>query len=306
MTAPATALVLYRHAESANRKDRPPYFSKLLALQSFVRAVEAAEGRVSVVFVVDGHLSPDAAALMGRAGSLRRGSYGSNRASYIATVAMPRTLTPARDVVWFAEDDYLYEETSLVALLDAATAIPEADWFALSGPTPPTMLEMRRAQGPVRIAPLQRPGGVAFAGGRPWRRIDSTTSTFGGRWDAVVRDVRLLQAVPWTGAAWDRTTCLALQGVTPYPWRHVLSDLVVPSTPAQHRALRVAWRVAGRVAVNLRAQRLPSHRGVLVAPETPLVGHMNLPYEERPEHWDDVASEVAAWAGGDRPGGPAG
>ena len=113
---------------------------------------------------------------------------------------------------------------------------------------------------------------------------------------AVLRDERLLRLVPWTGAAWDRTTCLALQGVTPYPWRHVLQDLVVPSTPRKHLVARVTWRGMSRVAVNLRSVRRPSRRGLLVAPVTPLVGHMNLPYEERPEHWGEIAGEVRAWA----------
>jgi hypothetical protein len=292
-----TVRVLYRYAASANLKARPPYFSKELAVASFVRAIRSTDGRARATFVVDGSIEDSLLDVMSSAGDVVRGSYGSNRASYGATVSMAGGLCAGEDLTWFAEDDYLYEADSLAGLLAAADAIPEAGWFAMSGPTPPVMLEMRRAQGPVDVPPLARPGGVVEVGGRPWHRIDSTTSTFGGRTSRVVHDARLLRAVPWTGAAWDRTTCLAVQGVTPYPWAHVLDDLVVPSTPARMRALRVAWRITGRVAVNLRSMRLAATRGVLVAPVTPLIGHMNLPYEERPEHWGAVAAAVREWAG---------
>ena len=290
-----TARVLYRYSEAVNLKARPPYFSKLLAIVSFARAVEATAGRVRVTFVVDGPARAEALALMRSVGVLARVSCGSNRASYRAAVAMVGQ-TANDTLTWFAEDDYLYHPDALVALLAAADAIPEADWFGLSGPTPPELLEMRRAQGPVTAPPLSRPGGVAVVQGAPWRRIDSTTSTFGGRTEAVRRDRRLLRAVPWSGAAWDRTTCLAVQGIAPYPWPHVLSDLVVDSTPKERRAARIAWRVLTRGAVNLRACRAPGTRGLMVAPVTPLVGHMNLPFEERPEHWESVASQTAGWA----------
>lgn len=291
-----TVRVLYRYSSSTNLKDRPPYFSKELALASFERAVQQADGRARATFIVDGQVDAEVLRTMSRVGDVVRGSFGSNRASYRATVGMVSQLAQDEPLTWFAEDDYLYEPSSLVCLLAAADAIPEAEWFALSGPTPSVMLEMRKAQGPVALKPLARTGGQVEVDGVPWRRIESTTSTFGGRTASVVRDRRLLQAVPFTGAAWDRTTCLAVQGATPYPWRHVLDDLVVPSTPRERRALRVAWRLTGRVLVNARSSvRLPAHRSPLVAPITPMVGHMNLPFEERPEHWDVVAAQTREW-----------
>lgn len=288
--------VFYRFSSAGNLKSRPPYFSKGLALASFIRALQAAEGRATATFVVDGDVSEAFLKAMSEVGSVVRGSYGSNRSSYRATVTMAATSSSGEPLTWFAEDDYLYEENSLAELLAAAAEIPEATWFALSGPTPPSMLEMRKAQGPVVVPGLDRTGGTATVNGQIWRRIDSTTSTFGGRTQRVVRDARLLRAIPWTGAAWDRTTCLCVQGVTPYPWRHVLSDLVVPSTPEGKRALRVGYRVATRIAVNVRSIRRPANRGILVAPAVALVGHMNLPYEERPEHWESVARQVVEWA----------
>lgn len=302
MTVPeptTTLRVLYRFAASENLKSRPEYFTKSLALASFVRAARAARPAVRVTFVVDGDLPRPVESVMAGEGDVLRVRCGSNRASYLETVQLPRTLPVTEDLTWFAEDDYLYEPSSLTELLRAADAIPEASWFALSGPTPPQLLEMQRAQGPVPLPPLRRPGGIAYVDELPWHRIPSTTSTFGGWTGRIIHDERLLRLTPLTGAAWDRTTCLAVQGITPYPWQHVLADLVVPSTPRRHRAARVAWRVASRVVINLRSMRLPGNRGVLVAPVTPMVGHMNLPYEERPAHWDSVAAETIEWAASD-------
>jgi hypothetical protein len=217
MTPGTGVRVVYRYAAGGNFKARPPYFSKELALASFVRACRAAEGRAHVTFLVDGDLPPHVGGTMDAAGEVVRGAFGSNRESYRHAMTLARSMPVREPLLWFAEDDYLYEPGSLVSLLAAADAVPEASWFALSGPTPPVMLEMRRAQGPVRVPPLARPGGVADVEGRAWHRIDSTTSTFGGRTSVVARDERLMRAVPFTGAAWDRTTCLTVQGHHPLP-----------------------------------------------------------------------------------------
>jgi len=286
--------VLYRYSPSQGAKPRPRYFSKELALASFVRAARIADTHVA--FLVDGGAPPSVLGLMELVGEVVVESHGSNRSSYRAMVSRVHEEPPVEPLTWFAEDDYLYDPEALVALAHAAYEIPEATWFALSGPTPIQGLEMRRAQGPVMVPPLERNGGIVRVGDRDWHRIDSTTSTFGGRTEQVVRDAHLLRSVPFTGAAWDRTTCLTVQGITPYPWPHVLDDLVVPSTPARHRTARVAWRLGSRVAVNLRAVRRPQRRGVLVAPVAPLVGHMDLPYEDRSSHWDALATWISRWA----------
>jgi hypothetical protein len=98
---------------------------------------------------------------------------------------------------------------------------------------------------------------------------------------------------PWSGAAWDRTTCLALQGATPYPWRYLLSDLLPASTPPRHKTLRVAWRIATRLAVNVAAMTQRRQQAVLVSPAVPLVAHLELPLEERADVWLARAAALA-------------
>ena len=286
--------VVYRYAQAVGDKVRPDYFSKKLALHSFLGALEVVGDQAQVTFLVDGAVDEDVAAMMRGAGEVRRGRWGSNRASYAEQLRVATTVDA--DLVWFAEDDYLYAEDALEALITASHDLPSVDWFALSGPTPMDRLELRRAQSEV---PLPRSRHWAFGPAprrdherRRWQRIDSTTSTFGGRPEAIRRAAWLLRLCPWTGAAWDRTTCLALQGATPYPWAHVLSDLAPPSMPRRGRAPRIAYKVVARVVVDLAALVQRRHRSVMVAPVRHLVGHMDLPYEQDAGRWDALAEEL--------------
>ena len=285
--------VIYRYTASGNSKARPAYFSKELALASFLLAVEAARADVNVTFVVDGDLPSDVRHLMQSCGALEYGEWKSNRASYGAQLRLARSVDAA--LVWFAEDDYLYEGDALVALVAAVRAMPDVDWFALSGPTQVHRLELRRAQSAVPLPASRRwvGGDSTCVAGRSWRRIGSTTSTFGGRPAAVRSAYWLLRLCPWSGAAWDRTTCLALQGATPYPWRYLLSDLLPASTPPKRKALRVVWRVASRLAVNLAAVTQRRRHNVLVSPAVPLIAHLELPLEERPLAWQVLAADLA-------------
>ena len=241
-----------------------------------------------VTFLVDGRLENDVRALMESVGDITMGSWNSNRSSYMAQLRQARA-TRAR-LVWFAEDDYFYSRGSLSALAEAVRRFPDVDWFALTGPTPLQLLELRRAQSAVPL-PAAAGWSTPETGHHGWRRIDSTTSTFGGRPRAIRRVAWLLRLCPWSGAAWDRTTCLAIQGALPYPWRYVFADLFPPSTPRRWLPLRLVWRVASRCAVNLASLTQRPRPSALIAPVVPLIAHMELPYEERPEVWDGRAKE---------------
>ena len=51
--------VVYRSYGGENAKGRPPYYSKLLALTSMVRAAELAGEHVHLVFLNDGTIPAD-------------------------------------------------------------------------------------------------------------------------------------------------------------------------------------------------------------------------------------------------------
>ena len=283
--------VVYRYSAGGNRKLRPAWFSKELALSSFLASVRACRTEVDVVFLVDGGASREVLDAMHRAGRVFVGTFGSARRSYLAQLRTVHDGVVDADLVWFAEDDYLYDTEALDVLVRAARTLPGADYFALSGPTIVSRLECRHAQGEVTVPAPREP--LAAVSGREWRRIPSTTSTFGARRDALAQDYGLLRLAPWSGAAWDRSTCLAVQGVRPYPWRSIHRDLVVASSPERHRGARSAWKLGMRVAVNLASLRPRGRRRVLAAPSVALVAHVELPFEERPVHWDAVGRAAA-------------
>lgn len=253
--------IVYRFYAGESTKPRPPYYSKRLALASFLRAFEALGGAGSVVFVNDGLPGEDILRIMRRTGEVVSIDGGSSRGSYLSVLAMPRQRDWQEDIFWFAEDDYLYAPDALTHLVRATDAVPEADYFALHGSITSSKQEKREcqtAQPPVWVEPLHRPGGGVRLDGRFWRRIDGVTSTFGMRREALRQDERLLWLCPWSGCAWDHTSCLVAQGYRPYPWRHLFVDLIVPSTPPNQRLRRATIKVVMRVAVNLRSHRRPS------------------------------------------------
>jgi hypothetical protein len=115
------------------------------------------------------------------------------------------------------------------------------------------------------------------------------------RREALRQDERLLWLCPWSGCAWDHTSCLVAQGYRPYPWRHLFADLIVPSTPPNQRLRRAAVKVIMRVVVNLRSYRRPGWRRVLVSPTPALVTHMEMP-ESDDASQRKLAAETMKWA----------
>lgn len=296
MNSPEPLRVVYRYHAGNNDKQRPSYFSKSLALASFLRAIEPVRGVSQVLWLVDGPLPGDVERVMAAHGDIVRGCFGSNRQSYLHAVQVPRQQKWDTGLVWFSEDDYLYAADAFTQLLRAARHAPALSWFAMYGPTVSSQLESPRAQGPVRLKAVDAAVSDFAIDDTHWGRIDSTTSTFGGWAQAVRADERILRLCPWSGAAWDRTTCLAVQGVTPYPWRHVLAELVVPSTPRRSRHLRATLKIGMRLLVNLRAQRRTSNQRLLFGPTPNLATHMEVPYLEPSQHWDSAVLDVIEWA----------
>ena len=223
--------VVYRSHGGENRKARPDYYSKRLALTSFLRALEAVPGRADVLFLNDGPIPAERLALMRPAGEVVAVRGGSNRRSYRAAVALAASRWQDRtDLVWFAEDDYLYAPDALARLLAAADRIDGADYLSMYGrlaldPASPRSRSRFRAADRAADAPEA----VEIDGTR-WYRAGSTTSTFGVRGDVLAQDARLLRTMPFTGGAWDHATCLTVQGRAPYTWDELRTDLL----PGRH------------------------------------------------------------------------
>lgn len=258
--------IAYRSAAAGNDKPRPPYFSKGLALDSLLRAVEQLPEPPVLTFYNDGELPAAHVARMAEHGIIQPVRGGSNRASFRATVAAEAAAAGPDDLVWFAEDDYLYLSEAFTALCAAAAALPDADYFAMFGSAAITPSAGRT---PVRRLGLGADGDPTAVpvSGTLWYRGYATTSTFGVRGRVLRDDARLLRSYPFTGGAWDQATCLALQGYRPFGPAQLLPGDGAPLPRALARAVV-------RAVADLRALRRPTRRRVLVASDPELIWHM--------------------------------
>ncbi|ADP78712.1 hypothetical protein FraEuI1c_0634 [Pseudofrankia inefficax] len=298
--------VVCRSVGSENAKNRPDFYSKTIALASLLRSVENVGIPTRVVFANDGPIPPDRLAMMASAGEMLPIRCGTNRSSYRLMLCLPRARGWAPDdLVWFAEDDYLYTADALSAVVAAAEKLPEADYFTIYS-------RLRFGTDATRrnptYSPLDRADGDGDAveiGRVRWYRAVSSTSTFGAWVHTIVADERLLRSAPFVGGAFDHATCLAYQGYRPFGLGQLSGE---PVEPGEHPALkRVARRVALtglRGALNVAALARPEHdRRVLVAPDPDLATHLEAGHLAPGTDWAAEARDVADWLRATRPGG---
>ena len=302
--------IVFRSHGGDNHKDRPDFYSKLLGLASLVRAADAVDPHPEILFVNDGPIPDDRLDLMHGHGELIPIAGGSNRRSYRTSIALAAARAaswPDDDVVWFAEDDYLYGVESLSQLQAAAAALPHADFLSLWGwdaLDPSSSRSEPRAR--PELLSAGDPNALALSGVR-WYRGLSTTSTFGMRARVLREDARLLRQIPFTGGAWDHATCYTVQGLQPYPWSEVRSE----STPSGGGAeagsgagagagLRAWPRALARgvalTALNLRSRRRPSRCRSFFASDPEQIFHMEEPAEATGRDWPAFAEETRRWA----------
>ncbi len=277
--------VLYRTHPGSNGKSRPSWYDRRTAWDS----LEAALARVddaTVTVVADGGLPRELEGVIGpehRQVTMRGGMASS---SFRRALAIGRDLSrtePEDTLFWFAEDDYLYRPDAMTALLAAAAAVPGADYLTLFTPDDTAWHRTHPSQPDHPVPPLD--GGTVEAAGHRWRRIPKTTSTFGVRSAALRADRWLLDLGSRVGAPFDMATWHALQGLQPFPWRHLLSDL----DPALSRrgAAKVVAKPVMRAVLN--TTRLAGTPRVLVAPVDDLAVHMELDQLSARTDWAAVA-----------------
>jgi hypothetical protein len=297
-----TLRAVYRSYGGDNRKDRPQGYSKLLCLQSFVRALDGVDA--DVVFLNDGPVPDELLALMRSCGRVEQLEGSGMRASYWGALQLAVS-TPGwhdDDVVWFSEDDYLYRPDALRALARAARAeqTAGADYFALYGSTPGR--SVLRPEEPELPDPRGwDPGQPVLVGEQVWTRLRSTASTFGGRVGALRQDLGIFRLCMWPHRTMlrDHDTCLALQGFSQHSAADLLRPVVQPVLGGG-RGLRGAVRQAVLlpflVATALRAKRRPSRRRTFLAAAPNLATHMEDGRLAPGTDWSRVAEDVRAWA----------
>jgi len=291
--------VVCRSVGSENSKNRPSFYNKTLALASLLRAVENVDIPTQVVFANDGPIPPERLAMMSGAGEVLPIRCGSNRSSYRLVLRLPRLRGwDTDDLVWFAEDDYLYAADALTSVVAAAGKLPEADYFTTysqlrfapdASRRRPTISTHSRAEDDDEAVPIGR---------ARWYRAVSTTSTFGAWVHTLLADERLLRSAPFVGGAFDHATCLAYQGYRPFDLSELGGEPL--DRPDEHPAAkRFARRVAltgVRSTLNAVALVRPERsRRVLVAPDPDLATHMEAGYLAPGTDWEAEARSVQEW-----------
>lgn len=287
--------VIYRSYGGENLKDRPEYYNKLVSLLSFVRAAERAG--VEPIFLNDGPIPEDRLRVMQDAGSIVELPSVGMRGSYTAALRHAIDGNWDRDdVVWFAEDDYLYRPEALQQLEQAVTAVPEADYFALYASTPAH--PARGVEPPLREPRGWQDRGPWRVDGQDWVRVQSTTSTFGGRIGALAEDFGIFRfcMVPHKTMLRDHDTCLLVQGCEPYSYAELARTVVGLSGGTPKERLRGVVMAPFLLATNLRSHRRPTRRRLMVAADPNLASHMETPLLSPGTDWSAVAEDTLAWA----------
>ena len=287
--------VIYRSYGGENRKARPNFYSKQLALTSLIRSfLELRRGQAELVFLNDGPISSDLLSIMTRYGEVLAHDKLGMRGSFAAALDLPLTRKwPASDLVWLSEDDYLYQPGALKALLASADAFPDVAYFglyALIGSRLPTGGVFDDAN---RVPRRWREIDAQQVLGHRWCSALSTTSTFGGRVGPLVADRGMMLRAMRSGGAWDHTISLMYQGFQPYPLTSLLRELrnSTGKQPLRRRAGVFAVRAGLNIYQTLRAAALVRPRRLITA-DPPLITHLETAYMAVGSDWESLAQET--------------
>jgi hypothetical protein len=297
--------ILYRHYGGENTKPRPPYYSKVLALASLLRAAQQLDQAPEIVFVNDQVRPGPVLTLMEASGEVLDVKGGSDRKTLRDTFSREvARQAPADQFLWFAEDDYLYRPDALRHLAEGAVGLPMADYLTVYGSAALDVAASNR-----RAVHRDRTGapsaGTIQVAGLDWYPAAYATSTFGLRLGTLREDLRLLRLCALSGGAWDQTSWMVAGGYFPFTPAELAEDLLpFKSVPPAGWPKAIA-RGAVRVAVTARALRRPSRRRTLFASDPELVHHMEghidgarEPVSDRTAaiDWAAEAAETISWA----------
>jgi hypothetical protein len=232
MTAPPRLHTIYRSSPVESRKNRPPFYSKDLALRSFLEALSGIPEH-DRLFVNDGQLPEPRNTLTREAGEIVQLDGVGNCRSYRACVSLAE-IRPWRDDDWvyIVEDDYLHEPGAIRALIGAAAAIPHASYLTVYDH--PDYYRLRRHRAFMAVARQSY-----RVDATEWRQVRSTCLTYAARVGALRRDAWLHYLCSRTaGAPSDYAIWATLTG---WGVSFALPRILKPPSRPNSRRVARAW-----------------------------------------------------------------
>jgi hypothetical protein len=215
-----TITAIYRTFDGDNTKPRPPYYSKLLAFQSFLLAWRKLPDRRLIVAVNSPTVPPSLAPLIeAHADEVRFVSPPGNARCYRAVLSWSAELDDDA-VVYHAEDDYLYHPDAFVELAAAVERLTDVDYF--------TLYDHRDRYSRSDDVHVGRREYVSVAGTRHWRVVESTCMTYAARVRALKRDARLHHLMSPRTLPHDRLLWRMTQGIGWFWWKFPKRTLMSP------------------------------------------------------------------------------
>jgi hypothetical protein len=275
--------VIYRYTAAENRRPRPPWFSKSLALASAILAARNCASTTTLHFVVDGPVSPAVDQALANLGSVLHVDGGWTRPSYLRALEFAlQQPWPPDDVVYFCEDDYLHASDAFRELMRAASALPHAEFFSLyehpdAYPGAPGVAHGSDATERVYIS-----------GDRHWRTLGSTCMTYGAQ-IATLERFALMQQHPLTKddeSHWDHLLWKAQQ--------NAIARAVYDSSRRLGLTPSVTVRRGLRLLVSPEVHAVTRVR-TLVAPMPSLATHAQKDVLALGVDWSAVAAEIGSW-----------
>jgi hypothetical protein len=261
---------IYRSTAKVNAKPRPPGFSKLRSLESYLAAWPD-DGEL--IFLNDGPVPDVQLELMEAAGEVTVRPATDAMGAYWTALELALDQGWADDdLVYFGEDDYLYRQETFTALEHAAEQLPHVDHFAPYATIGHTMPNGEPLHAGLK-RPRRAPRRLAELDGVVWQHATSHTVSYAIRVRALRQDRTLHRLTLKASGAWDHTMCLACQGIVPYTPRELIEPLRAPTgASVGRRAKIVVWRlVLSALAVARRR-----HPHVIAAPSPALASHMEV------------------------------
>lgn len=215
---------IYRSAPGDSKSEaRPVYFDKKHCLISFIHSFQALPDkyRGDLIFLNDGNIDSSIIEIMETVNSSIETleGVGNSPSLRFAHQLVLKSNWPEGDLVYFAEDDYLYREQAFTKMINAAVDIPEAHYFTLYDHPD------RYTRNDDVNSGLSK---IYISRDLHWRTVESTCQSYGVRIETFKKD----KWVHKLGTAFKiprgREIFRAVQGVGKYFWKFPKHPVVSP------------------------------------------------------------------------------